>query len=73
MLRAEAVDRCRRPGSRRATPRQAPSSSMIRSSAKYSMKNSRLVLQALLIERVQDRVAGAVGGGAGALGRSPLP
>ena len=50
-----------------STPRQTPSLSMIRSSAKYSMKNSRVVLQRLLVQRVQDRVAGAVGRGAGAL------
>ena len=49
------------------TPRQRPSSSMIRSMAKYSMKNSVLVAQRLAVERVQDRVAGAVGGRAGAL------
>ncbi len=36
--------------------------------AKYSMKNSHVRLQRLPVERVQDRVAGAVGGGAGALG-----
>ena len=49
------------------TPRQRPSSSMIRSMAKYSMKNSVLVAQRLAVERVQHGVAGAVGGGAGAL------
>ena len=32
-----------------------------------------VVLQALLVERVQDGVAGAVGGGAGAHGGRPLP
>ena len=32
-----------------------------------------VVLQALLIQRVQDRVAGAVGGGAGAHRRRSLP
>ncbi len=47
---------------------QAPSV-MIRSSAKYSMKNARLVRQRLPVKRVQDGVAGAVGGGAGALHR----
>ena len=33
----------------------------------------RVVLQALLIQRVQDGVAGAVGGGAGAHRRRPSP
>jgi hypothetical protein len=47
------------------TPRQTPSS-MIRSSAKYSMKNSPSA-QRLAVQRVQHGVAGAVGGGAGAL------
>ncbi len=54
------------------TPRQMPSSSMIRSSAKYSTKNSALWRKRLLVERVDDRMAGAVGGGAGAVGRRPL-
>ena len=36
--------------------------------AKYSMKNWQRRLQRLSVERVQDGVAGAVGGGAGALG-----
>ncbi len=49
------------------SPRTAPSSTM-RSSAKYSMKKFTLVLHALAVERVQHRVAGAVGRGAGALG-----
>ena len=35
-------------------------------------KEARLVLQALLVERVQDRVAGAVGGRAGAIGHVAL-
>ena len=48
------------------TPRQTPSSSMIRSRAKYSTKNSTSCFRHLLIQRVQDGVAGAVGGGAGA-------
>ena len=42
-------------------------SSMMRSSAKYSMKNSASWRSALAVERVQHGVAGAVGGGAGAL------
>ena len=33
------------------------------------MKNSRVVLERLLVQRVQHRVAGAVGRRAGALGR----
>ena len=49
------------------TPVQRPSGSMIRSSAKYSMKNCALCLQRLAVERVQDGMARAVGGGAGAL------
>jgi hypothetical protein len=32
-----------------------------------------VVAQRLLIQRVQDRMAGAVGGGAGALGSGPSP
>jgi hypothetical protein len=46
---------------------------MIRSIAKYSTKKSVVVLQALLVERVQHGVAGAVGGGGGALHRGPSP
>ena len=55
---------------RATTPRQRPSSSMMRSMAKYSMKNSVEVAQRLAVERVQDGVAGAVGRGAGALRRA---
>ena len=43
-------------------------SSMIRSSAKYSMKNSAECRSALAVQRMQHGVAGAVGRGAGALG-----
>ena len=49
-----------------STPRHSPSS-MSRSMAKYSTKNSRLVADRLLVERMQHRVPGAVGGRAGAL------
>ena len=49
------------------TPRQTPWSSMIRSMAKYSMKNSAAWRSAWPYMRVQHGVAGAVGGGAGAL------
>ena len=52
------------------TPRQRPSSSMIRSSAKYSMKKLVWCFTAWPYMRVQHGVAGAVGGRAGALGRA---
>jgi hypothetical protein len=35
-------------------------------------EETRLVHEAVLIQGVQDRVAGAIGGGAGAIGISPL-
>ena len=52
---------------RQTTPRTAPSASRMRSMAKYSMKNWHLAFKRLAVERVQDGVAGAVCGGAGAL------
>ena len=61
----------RRPGTARSTPRQAPSS-MIRSMREIFDEEVGVVLQALLVERVEHRVAGAVGGGAGALGGRAL-
>ena len=44
-------------------------STMMRSTAKYSTEEIGVIFQALLVQRVQHRVAGAVGGGAGALHR----
>ena len=49
------------------TPTTSPSASRIRSSAIHSTKKLRARLDVLLVERVQHRVAGAVGRGAGAL------
>ena len=49
------------------TPRQRPSSSMIRSMAKILDEELGGVAQRLPVQRVQHGVAGAVGGGAGAL------
>ena len=43
---------------------------MMRSSAKYSMKNSALMLDRLLVQRVQHGVAGAIRGRAGAMRRA---
>ena len=49
------------------TPTTSPSASRIRSSAIHSTKNCVLRLDVLLVQRVQHRVAGAVGCRAGAL------
>jgi hypothetical protein len=51
------------------TPSTSPSASRIRSSAIHSTKNCVRALHVLLVQRVQHRVAGAVGRGAGALHR----
>ena len=61
--------RCSLPSSRQSaiSPRHAPSSSISRSSAKYSLKNWTWWRSACW-NSVQERVAGAVGGGAGAVG-----
>ena len=65
-VRAEAMQLAPVARSSATTPRHSPFS-MMRSMAKYSMKNSRLVLQRLLVQRVQHGVAGAIGRRAGAL------
>ena len=46
-------------------PRHTPSSSIKQIDGEILDEEARLVLEALLVERVQDRMAGAVGGGAG--------
>ena len=51
----------------RPSPPCTPRLPMIRSSAKYSMKNSRLVLQRLLVQGMQDCMPGAVRRRAGTL------
>ena len=61
------------PSSRQSatTPRQAPS---LHDQVEREIFDEEVgvVAQALLVERVQHRMAGAVGGGAGALGGRPL-
>ena len=60
---------CRRPWPEAMTPRQAPSSSIIRSMREVFDEELGRVAQRLAIERVQHGVTRAVGGGAGALRR----